>query len=263
MKVEINRFDEESVEIIIEGCRPYFVNTLRRILMEDLPQIAIEDIVIYDNTSALFDEIIAHRLGLIPILYREGLRPRSECSCKGEGCANCTVHFTLSKEGPCAIQSGDLVPENPDFSVVDPSIPLLELAEGHRLILEASAVLGTGKEHAKWQGVSGAGYKYYPEIKIDLEKCDGCASCVSACPRNCLELVDKKVVVKNIEDCSICKACVDACGMDSIKVSGNENKIIFHFDTDGKMGGDKAVLLALEIFDSKLKDLKKSLGGIK
>lgn len=44
-----------------------FVNALRRILLAEIPTVAIETVYIMDNTSIIHDEVLAHRLGLIPI----------------------------------------------------------------------------------------------------------------------------------------------------------------------------------------------------
>ena len=46
--------------------------------------------------------------------------------------------------------------------------------------------------------------------KVNVEKCDGCGTCVDACPVTCIEFVEKIAVVKE-EDCIDCNACADEC----------------------------------------------------
>ncbi|HIH96095.1 MAG TPA: DNA-directed RNA polymerase subunit D [Thermoplasmata archaeon] len=259
MKVEITDLSDEEMELVVDEANPYFVNTLRRILTEEIPQMAIEDVIVYDNTSALFDEIITHRLCLLPLPWDDRFRFRDKCSCKGEGCSNCTLHYTLSKEGPCTIYSRDLIPEIPDYAVVDPSIPIVELKEEQRLILEAEAMVGQGREHAKWQAVSRASYKYYPEIQIDNKKCDDCKQCVDACPNNCLGLENGKIFVKDLRSCSLCKACVEACESGAITVNGSDQKFIFNFETNGNIKAKDALLKAVELLDEKYKEFAKKL----
>jgi DNA-directed RNA polymerase subunit D len=264
MKVEITNLSDNSIEFVAEGINPYFVNALRRILSEEIPQMAIEDVIIYDNTSALFDEIIAHRLRLLPIPWDDRFKFRAQCSCKGEGCPNCTLHYTLSKEGPCTVYSRDLIPEIPDFAIADHSIPIVELKEEQRLILEAEAVVGTGKEHAKWQAVVGASYKYYPEIQIDPAKCDGCKQCVEVCPPNCLEIKEGgKVFVKDLKACTLCKSCEEACESGAIRVNGCEHKFIFSFETNGNIKAKDALLKAIDLLEDKYKEFAKKLSKVK
>ncbi len=259
MKLKFIEDEENYIKVLIEDTTPDFVNAIRRTLMADLPKLAIENVTIYDNTSALFDEIIAHRLAMIPLpTDLDVLVPRSECSCGGEGCPNCVVHSTLSKEGECTVYSGDLKAEEPSWAVKDEKIPIVRLLKDQRIILEAEAELGTGKEHAKWQAVSGAGYSYYPEIEI-TDECDGCMECVKACPRGILASKRGKVVVKNIEECNLCKSCSEVCGKNAIKVSGNPNKIIFQFETDGSLTARRALVETLKILYKKYDELEKAL----
>ena len=80
MKVKIVELKGNKGVLKIEDTNVYFVNSLRRIMVSELPKLAIDDVIIYDNTSALFDEIISHRLSLIPIPTDLGLFTfRNEC----------------------------------------------------------------------------------------------------------------------------------------------------------------------------------------
>ena len=108
MDLVFSRLDDSVARFTIHGATPAFANALRRSMIGEVPTLAIEDIRIYDNTSVLFDEILAHRLGMIPIKTDlSQYAPRAECSCGGVGCPGCTVTFTLSAEGPKMVTSGD------------------------------------------------------------------------------------------------------------------------------------------------------------
>ena len=120
MKIKTMELKGNKGVVHIEDAEMYFVNSLRRVMLAELPKLAIDDVIIYDNTSALFDEIIAHRLGLIPIpTDLQILAFRSECKCGGKGCPSCTVRYTLSKEGECVVYSGDLQPEHPSYAITE------------------------------------------------------------------------------------------------------------------------------------------------
>ena len=148
MKVNIVDLKPKKAVIKLEDTSTYFVNSLRRIMISELPKLAVEDVVMYDNTSALFDEIIAHRLGFVPIPTDLSLLSyRDECVCKGKGCPNCTVRYTLSKEGEGIVYSGDLQPAEKTWAITEDKIPIVELFGDQRIILEVEAVLGLSLIH--------------------------------------------------------------------------------------------------------------------
>lgn len=262
MKTTILKLVDTQAKIIIEDTNPYFINAIRRTLLVDIPKLAIENITIYDNTSSLFDEIISHRLSLIPIpTHRELLEFKEKCKCLGEGCPSCTVHYTLSKEGECTVYSKDLKSEDSMWEIRDGKIPIASLLEGQRLILEAEANLGTGDSHVKWQAVSGLSYKYYPLITIK-ETCDLCGNCVKDCPRNILKIKNKKLVTEHIEDCSLCQTCAEVCKKKAIQVQGLPSKIILQYETDGSMTAKEVLVEALKILSGKFGELKKNIKEI-
>ena len=147
MKTTILKLVDTQAKIIIEDTSPYFINAIRRTLLVDIPKLAIENITIYDNTSSLFDEIISHRLSLIPIpTHRELLEFKDKCKCLGEGCPSCTVHYTLSKEGECTVYSKDLKSEDSMWEIRDGKIPKTTVrkartSRGMIIIGEASRTL--------------------------------------------------------------------------------------------------------------------------
>jgi len=113
MKVKVIELKENKGILQIEDTHLYFVNALRRVMVSELPKLAIEHVIIYDNTSPLFDEIISHRLGSLPLPTDLSILAfRDECKCKGKGCPTCTIRYTLSKEGAGMVYSGDLQPEH-------------------------------------------------------------------------------------------------------------------------------------------------------
>ena len=260
MKIKILNRTNEEIKFVVDGISVPFANALRRIMMVEVPTLAIEDVYFRENDSVMFDEVIAHRLGLIPLKFNpETLNFREDCSCEGEGCPNCQVVFELEKEGPCMVYSKDLKSSSEEVHPLYDNIPIVKLEKGQRLSLEAIAILGRGKDHIKWKAAI-ASYKYYPIIKINSKKCDNCGKCIKACPKNVLALDKDKVVIQNIEECSLCKACVEACGdKEAIEVTGDENKFIFTVESVSGLSPMDIVLKSCEILEEKSNELLKLL----
>lgn len=265
MDIELLELLDSRAKFILFNSSPEMANSLRRVLISGIPVMAIETVDFhlgpisdeedeeYESISPLFDEIVSHRLGLVPIPTDLSLFSfRDECECDGEGCPNCTIMYSLNKKGPCEVFSGDLEPLGPDeFRVNDELIPIVKLGKGQALLVYASAELGTGAQHAKWQPTSGVAYRYYPQIDIDHSKCDFSKSCIAICPKDVLAEEDGKIVVENIEDCSLCKSCVESCESDAITVEGDRTRLIFEFETNSAISAADALDKALEIMADK------------
>lgn len=271
MEIKILELMDMKAKFILSGAKPEIANALRRCLMAEVPKMAIETVEFhlgpirdeegseYESVSPLFDEIIAHRLGLVPIptdldifTYKE------KCTCGAEGCPNCTIMYSMNKKGPSEVYSGDLEPlGGPELRVKDELIPIVKLGPGQAILVYASAELGTAKRHAKWQVTSGVGYKYFPKVVINPAKCDMGDACIKACPRGVIGKKDGKTVVVDPEACTLCLACVEACVTRAISVEGDKSKFIFEFETDGSLTAQKTLLKALEILEGKFDEFKE------
>jgi DNA-directed RNA polymerase subunit D len=138
-----------------------YINALRRLAISEVPTLAIDDVVILENSSVMHDEAVAHRLGLIPLRTDPGrfVMPH-ECDCGSTlGCAKCRVLLVLDAEATDktkVVTSGEMVSEDEMVKPVSKDIPIVVLAPSQKLKFEAYARLGIGKQHAKWQPTSAA-----------------------------------------------------------------------------------------------------------
>jgi len=128
-----------KVSIKAKGLPVPVANAIRRYSMNHVPVMAINTIVMYENSSPVFDEYIAHRIGMLPVKTPKNLPASAEAS------------FVLDVQGPKAVYSEDLKSSDSGIIVAEPRIPIVTLIEGQSLRLEGKAILGIGRNHAKFQ----------------------------------------------------------------------------------------------------------------
>ncbi len=274
MDIEIVEMTDTKCKFILKNSTPAMANALRRTMLTDIPKMAIDKVEFhlgpidvdgkeFESITPLFDEIIAHRLGMVPVPTDYGLfNFQDKCTCGGEGCPNCEIMYSLNKHGPCTVLSGDLQPlGSQDLKVKDEEIPIVELTDGQSVLIYAHAVMGTAKKHVKWQVANGVGYGYYPKIDVkgsfDAETAEEIAK---ACPKKVFDIEGGKLVVKRQIDCSLCMTCSE---MNSgIEVVGDENNFIFKFETDGSLTAKQVLDKATEILSENAKNFAEQVSAL-
>ncbi len=269
MDIEIIEMAERRGKFILKNSSPAMANALRRTMLSDIPKMAIDKVEFhlgpimvddkeYESVTPLFDEIIAHRLGMVPVpTDYELFTYQDKCACGGEGCPSCTIMYSLNKIGPCTVYSGDMIPlGNAELKVKDEFIPIVELTDGQAVLIYATAVMGTVKKHVKWQAAFGVGYKYLPIITIDANKANDSdvLRVIKLCPRHVFEEKGGKIVVKNSTDCSLCMSCV-APSNGAITINSDDKNFFFTFETDGSLTAKQLLDKATEILSSEASEL--------
>ena len=278
MDIEILEMAERKAKFILKNSSPAMANALRRTLLSDIPKMAIDKVEFhlgpimyddkeYESVTPLFDEIIAHRLGMVPVPTDLDLFvPQSECTCGGEGCPNCTIMYSLNKIGPCTVYSGDLEPlGNPNLRVKDEFIPIVELTDGQAVLIYATAVMGTARKHVKWQVANGVGYKYMPGVDVDPSRAgdEDVLNCAEICPKKVFSVEDGKLVVKNPLDCSLCRTCERSLGKKGgVTITADDTNFLFKFETDGSLTAQQTLDKALEVLADEAKDFKSQLESL-
>ncbi|WFD36975.1 DNA-directed RNA polymerase core subunit rpc40 [Malassezia cuniculi] len=183
LSVRVTRLSDELVEFDLVGVDASIANALRRTLIAEVPTVAIEHVYVWTNTSIVQDEVLSHRLGLVPL----AIDP-SRLSYKTDDDANDqnTVVFTLKAE--CRKGGGAKDPEERYVYAsqlewdpkgdqattmadrpprpVAPDIVLAKLAPGQGIEMELHCEKGIGKDHAKFSPVATASYRLLPHIEI-------------------------------------------------------------------------------------------------
>lgn len=203
--------DQRELEFDIIGCHTSLANAFRRILLSEIPSMAIEKVYIINNTSLLQDEVLAQRLGLIPLCadprlfeYPPNGRPDDEVSdqdtLRYELKVTCTVNPQAPKNSrlpedmyrnskvyskdikwvPIGRQA-DMFPRVDKFSVLEDDILICKMRPGHEIHLFMHAVKGIGKDHAKFSPVATASYRLLPAIQLTKPVRDEDADLLQSC----------------------------------------------------------------------------------
>jgi DNA-directed RNA polymerase subunit D len=159
--IDILQKEEERIVIKFSNVPRQYINAIRRLSISEVPTLAMDDVVILENSSVMHDEAIAHRLGLIPLRTDlDRFVVPHDCDCKSTlGCSKCRVLLVLDSEAnekTKVVNSGELLSEDELVKPVSKDIPIVVLAPSQKLKFEAYARLGVGKDHAKWQPTSAA-----------------------------------------------------------------------------------------------------------
>jgi len=284
MKIERVQVTGNKASVIFSEVEPHIINAFRRALIVDTPKMAIdhvefhlgaisdEDGRTYESTTPLFDEIIAHRMSMVPVptdtkaLLQGDLKPKDQCTCGGTGCNNCQIMYSLNRRGPCTVYSKDLEPLGDDrLRPIDQSIPIVKLTEDQGLLIYATAHLGTGKTHARWQAVHAAGYRPIPKSTIHQDKVKDAERIAGNCPRDVFEVNKKALKAVNPEACILCRTCEheDIGGIGAVTVDGDTDRYMFRFETDGSIDPETAIMLALNSLTSRFGEFAEALEGLK
>jgi DNA-directed RNA polymerase subunit D len=296
MKAEIvNGWPQgNSIRILLTETSTAQVNSIRRALIADVPKLAITRVDfaqginqdnatgdVYESVNTLPDEVIAHRLAMIPIPTHpeEGIVFPEDCvNCKDmvekdKGCPSCQILYSLKVQGNPKdsddelkyVYASDLnVISDPMFGLKEEHqrIPLTLLSKGQYLQFYAFATLGRGRDHAKWSPVAAVAFR--PQMKailntpkkakvlfdLDLKTTDGKA--IDA------KLFGKDKVISDTNLVFDLEKAIHQVGAgtgrdgdfdDAITFEKIEDAFVFTFETDG-------ALTPVQAFNGAMQELK-------
>ncbi|MHA2180107.1 MAG: DNA-directed RNA polymerase subunit D [Promethearchaeota archaeon] len=273
MDIKVLEESEQRLVFVVDGISIEIANAIRRIILSEIPVMAIDEVIVLKNDSPLYDEIIAHRLGMIPLTTDlDAYKLPQDCECGGFGCSLCQVSLTCevinTSNTPLEVYSGDLKSNDPQITPVDSRIPIVKIDKNNQLILEAYASLGKAKEHVKWQAVSNIFYRFYPQIEFDSNKCAKCPDrCIVSrmCPEKLYDFSNGKTP-KLLEDywktCTLCKSCEMECPESAVEIRFKDNTYIFSIESDGVLPFKVILQKTFEIFIEKIDEFVERLEAL-
>lgn len=262
---------DNRIKLLFKGVPLALLNAVRRASMEYVPTMAVDFVLFTNNTSVLHDEIIAHRLGLIPLSSEEAIRKyKGPEECVGAGpertveCyAVLSLHASAKDDETKTVYSGDLKPvTDPDVRPVYEKIPIVVLGPNQEISLEAYARLGRGIEHIKWSPVTVSTVTYSARLTVKEELCTLCGKCVEVCPREALVLESGKIKAYD-ERCILCRQCIRSCPADAIELGFKDDEFYLTIESSGSLKPETVVTEAFKIIISKLGMFLNVLDSIK
>eukprot|EP00898_Chlorokybus_atmophyticus_P000642 jgi/Chlat1/1579/Chrsp123S01840 len=265
-------------------------NALRRIMIAEVPTVAIDLVEVENNTSVLNDEFLAHRLGLIPLRSERAAnmvfaRDCDQCSGDQEACKNCSIELNLSARctdaGTLDVTANDIVPSASDPAVVPVDdadgagsggrgIMIVKLRRGQEVKVRCIARKGIGKDHAKWNPVATVAMLHVPEIKLNRPLLDTLTleqkeEWVASCPTRVFRVNNATgaVEVENAEAYTYDDECIakaEAMGKPGlVNIRMREDAFVFTIESTGALKPGQIVLDSIDILMRKLAVLKEHL----
>lgn len=279
-EIEIIKLDDNYIEFYLSKADLSFANALRRVMIAEVPTMAIDLVNITSNTSPLFDEFIAHRIGLVPLVsaISNEYQFHRDCNCK-EYCEKCSVQFFLKVR--CSESSMDVTTEHIKSVSRDcPIVPVIfkgenpiviaKLKKNQELDMHMIAKKGMGKEHSKWSPVCSVVMQHVPNIEfpkgryvIDNLSLKQKREFVESCPNKVYRYdeIRKTIEIDNKMNCTYCEECMlklESFEIDhtkAVKISPEPNRFFFKVESVGSMKPDQIVLEAMNELMKKLTSL--------
>ncbi|HLD97877.1 MAG TPA: DNA-directed RNA polymerase subunit D [Candidatus Nanoarchaeia archaeon] len=229
------------------------VNAIRRSVNE-IPVVAIDEVEIHKNDSALYDEIISHRLGLIPIKSNRKLEVHDESS-DGKKSLKSELQITLKAKGPCTVYSKDL---KGDMEPVYDKIPIVLLTKDQELEILSFARLGVGEKHSKFS----PGLVYYRHAsEIKIKNADKAQEIINKIKDTLIDSPKGNVkngdVLKSYMDVDYVESFLGEEKESPVEIKHGE-EIVFFIESWGQIENKEIFSEAVKALDKNLKEVLKA-----
>ncbi len=290
--IQVMSSSSTELVFLLKDSNVGFVNAIRRTILGQVPTMAIDVVDIRRNESPLGNEVLAHRLSLVPFcsetkddfeyharccctkkreMFSELVEQYPERCCENK-CSRCSVEFSInvineSKTDKLTVTSNDIKPKGDSF--VRPiyyesdvlAIPLTRLGPDQTsCLVDVIARKGNGDMHAKWNPVSVAAYKPVAHIQIDKQQATpGLLSQIAqSCPSKVFRMHNDTIEIEDASRCTFCQECVHASPAGMVKVLALDTSFIFTIEVaaEGILSPRDVLKSALMIFKKEVADFR-------
>ncbi|KAK1233474.1 DNA-directed RNA polymerase core subunit rpc40 [Marasmius sp. AFHP31] len=289
--VKVTRLSNRQIEFDIVGVDASIANAFRRIMIAEIPSVAIERVYVFDNTTVIQDEVLAHRIGLVPLNVDPNIMdfrdPNDENLATDRNTIVFKVELTCTRnpnaprgsEDPAQLYinheflSSHLVwsPAGEQETVfahskpapTNPNIVLAKLRPGQSVNMELHAVKGVGKDHAKFSPVATASYRLHPNIVLkgeippdrieDFKKCF--ATGVVAVDSKGKAYIDREAMRRDYVTREVLR---HPDFVDKVELSRIRDHFIFGAESEGPYRPESLLPEAIKVMRAKISTLQKS-----
>ncbi len=281
MKVNVLKMEDYYAQVEFKDVNYSFVNSIRRSLVSMVPCLALHEIDFhmgslgsyvdeesedereYESISAMFNEIVAHRIGMLPVPTDEKTIEAFADSIDDDT-KQPDIMYSLHKQGPCTVYSGDLEPVSGDTSLVIPetNVPLVKLAEGQAILVYAKAKIGNAQKHTKWQCAVAPRFYQAPTINVSSGK--GSKAIFDIIDKKNFKKKGKSHVIDNPVEAhealrKLEQLWNDKEAKEAMEVSTKKDHFIFEFETNGAMKAKLALEQALKALDGHCNEFASAM----
>lgn len=270
LKLNCKKKSLNDCKINLKGISSLIINSIRRTIMADVKTLSIEKVYIYKNSTVFSDEIISHRLGLVPIFINTELLRIYENRAKNfpNIIINLDINNKIYNKTKISIFSEmlNLMYKSIDFDLyknqlifpVYRDILILKINPGQEIFCECHCLISSGLNHAKFSPVGTIFYRMEPYVKIlkEIISLDS-NSFLKVCPTGVFE-VEKlgnlsRIYVKNSKFCTFCKECIKMNFKSKciIKIGRNKVKINLIIESTGVSSPENLFKRAIDLLIGK------------
>lgn len=258
MKLEKIKEERKNnkLSFLLKGSNEAFANAIRRLIIEEVPTLAVEFVEVKDNSSALYDEMLASRLGLIPIKtdLKSYRLPKNEDEIN-EKSAACTLQLKLKSSKKGYVYAGEAESADPKCTFVFEKMLVVKLLPKQKIDITMTAVMGQGKVHTKWSPGT-AFFRHEPIIKAG--KLENPARMAELCTDGVFKISGSKaeVIEDKVYESNLLEAYAEADKGISLEYSDN---LIFSVESWGQLSCKEMLKKSAEILAEKCEELDKLL----
>ncbi len=235
--VKFLRKEGFGYKFLLKDVRCDFIASLRRAIINHVPTFAVHKIVVLKNESVMSDEMLAQRIGLIPIYSSE---------------IDDKEHKLYIKKTGGTVYSRD-IQEDGLLEVPLKNIPVVVLGDNKTLELELNVKSGTGSQHIKYSPAS-VFFNNVPSVKQHEEDIDS----EFACPKHLFEKRANKVFLKDATFCDVCRYCEEKT-KGQVELEFKDDEFIFTVEPFGNLDISNIFESVVDYLNKTLEELKTEI----